>query len=52
LVQQRGQFALRKALLVAKKALHDIVKDRFETFDCAGVDSKIKPVALKTMAKH
>jgi fructose-bisphosphate aldolase, class II len=50
--QQPTEFDPRKALLAAKNAARGIVKARFEAFGCAGQASKIKPVALETMARR
>ena len=48
--QQPGEFDPRKALTAAKNAARGIVMARFEAFGCAGQASRIKPVALETMA--
>ena len=48
--KQPSEFDPRKALAAAKKAACGIVKARFEAFGCAGMASKIKPVALEAMA--
>ncbi len=48
--QQPSEFDPRKALVAAKNAARSIVKARFEAFGCAGMGSKLKPVALESMA--
>lgn len=48
--QQPSEFDPRKALAAAKKAARGVVKARFEAFGCAGQASKIKAIALETMA--
>ncbi len=48
--QQPSEFDPRKALVAAKNAARGIVKARFEAFGCAGMGSKLKPVALESMA--
>ncbi len=48
--KQPSEFDPRKALAAAKKAARGVVKARFEAFGCAGMASKIKPVALEVMA--
>ncbi len=48
--KQPSEFDPRKALVAAKKAARGVVKARFEAFGCAGMASKIKPVALEAMA--
>jgi len=48
--KQPSEFDPRKALAAAKKAARGIVKARFEAFGCAGMASKIKPIALEAMA--
>ncbi len=48
--RQPSEFDPRKALAAAKKAARGVVKARFEAFGCAGMASKIKPVALEAMA--
>ncbi len=51
LVQHPGDFDPRGFLKVATAAAKGICKDRFEAFGCAGMASKIKPVALERMAQ-
>ncbi len=48
--RQPSEFDPRKALAAAKKAAGGVVKARFEAFGCAGMASKMKPVALEAMA--
>jgi len=48
--KQPSEFDPRKALAAAKKAARGVVKARFEAFGCAGMASKIKPIALEAMA--
>jgi fructose-bisphosphate aldolase class II len=48
--KQASEFDPRKALAAAKKAARGVVKARFEAFGCAGQASKIKSIALETMA--
>jgi len=48
--KQTSEFDPRKALAAAKKAARSVVKARFEAFGCAGMASKIKPIALEAMA--
>ena len=48
--KQPSEFDPRKALAAAKKAARGVVKARFEAFGCAGMASKIKPIALEVMA--
>jgi fructose-bisphosphate aldolase class II len=48
--KQTSEFDPRKALAAAKKAARGVVKARFEAFGCAGMASKIKPIALEAMA--
>jgi len=43
-------FDPRKYLAVARTAMKDICKARYEAFGCAGQASKIKPMALEKMA--
>ncbi|MGB4118353.1 MAG: class II fructose-bisphosphate aldolase [Polaromonas sp.] len=50
--QQPSEFDPRKALVAAKNAARGIVKARFEAFGCAGMASKIKPLALDFMASR
>ena len=44
------EFDPRKALIEAKKAARAIVKERFETFGCAGHATRIRPIPLDAMA--
>jgi fructose-bisphosphate aldolase class II len=48
--KQPSEFDPRKALAAATKAARGVVKARFEAFGCAGMASKMKPIALETMA--
>ncbi|KRH99068.1 class II fructose-bisphosphate aldolase [Curvibacter sp. PAE-UM] len=48
--RQPSEFDPRKALAAAKKAARGVVKARFEAFGCAGMASKMKPIALEVMA--
>jgi len=48
--RQPSEFDPRKALVAAKKAARGVVKARFEAFGCAGMASKLKPIALEAMA--
>ena len=50
LAEQPSEFDPRKFLSAAKKAASGICKARFEAFGCAGMGSKIKPIALEIMA--
>ena len=50
LAQHADDFDPRGFLKVATAAARGICKDRFEAFGCAGKASKIKPIALDTMA--
>ena len=50
LAQHANDFDPRGFLKVATAAARGICKDRFEAFGCAGKASKIKPIALDTMA--
>jgi fructose-bisphosphate aldolase class II len=49
LTENPAEFDPRKYLSVAKVAMSEICKDRFEAFGCAGQASKIKPVSLEIM---
>jgi fructose-bisphosphate aldolase class II len=46
------EFDPRKFLRASVAAARGICKDRFETFGCAGRSSRIKPIALETMAQR
>jgi len=48
--KQPSEFDPRKAMAAAKKAARGVVKARFEAFGCAGMASRIKPIALEAMA--
>jgi fructose-bisphosphate aldolase class II len=48
--KQPSEFDPRKALAAATKAARGVVKARFEAFGCAGMASKMKPIALEVMA--
>lgn len=50
--QQPAEFDPRKALIAARSAAADICKARFEAFGCAGMASKIKPIALELMVSR
>jgi len=52
LAEQPEEFDPRKALLAAKAAARGIVKDRFESFGCAGHAASIKPVPLEAMIRR
>lgn len=49
LAENPAEFDPRKYLSVAKTAMSEICKDRFEAFGCAGQASKIKPASLEVM---
>jgi len=46
LVKDRSEFDPRKFLKDATTAARDVCVERFEAFGCAGMASKIKPVAV------
>jgi fructose-bisphosphate aldolase class II len=50
--KQPNEFDPRKAFAAAKKAARDICKERFISFGCAGMGSKIKPVTLESMVSR
>jgi fructose-bisphosphate aldolase class II len=50
--EQPGEFDPRKALAAARKAARGICKLRFEAFGCAGMASRIKPLALDAMVQR
>ncbi|MCF6807767.1 fructose-bisphosphate aldolase class II [Thiotrichales bacterium 19S9-12] len=45
----KAEFDPRKYNMVAKEAMRDICKARYEAFGCASMASKIKPVSLEAM---
>jgi len=47
--EQPSEFDPRKALIAAKKAASGICSARFEAFGCAGMGSRIRPIALEEM---
>jgi fructose-bisphosphate aldolase, class II len=47
-----SEFDIRKSFGEARKAARGICKARFESFGCAGMAPKIKPIALETLAKR
>jgi len=52
MAEHRSEFDPRKFLKASVTAARGICKDRFEAFGCAGQSSRIKPVALDTMAQR
>ena len=52
MAKDKSEFDPRKALIAAKNAARDIVRDRCEAFGCAGQAQRIRPVPLDTMAKR
>ena len=52
LAQERSEFDPRKALAAARQAAQGICLARFEAFGCAGMASRIKPLALHAMAQR
>ena len=48
--QQPSEFDPRKAFVAAKNAARGIVKERLESFGCAGQEGKLTPVAREAMA--
>jgi len=52
LVEEPAEFDLRKYLKPAREAMTKLCKERFELFNTAGQAAKIKPIALRDMAKR
>jgi len=52
MAEHRSEFDPRRFLKASVAAARGICKDRFEAFGCAGRSSRIKPVALETMAQR
>ena len=52
MAEDRSEFDPRKFLKASVAAARGICKARFEAFGCAGRSSKIKPIALDTMAQR
>ena len=50
LVENPSKFDPREFLKPAREAAKQVCKARFEAFGCAGMASKIKPVALDKIA--
>ena len=50
--QDRAEFDPRKFLKDATAAARELCSDRFEAFGCAGMASKIRPVALEAGARR
>jgi len=50
--RDRAEFDPRKFLKDATAAARDVCIDRFEAFGCAGMASKIKPIALELGARR
>ena len=50
MAQNPKEFDPRRYNAVAKDAMRDICKARYEAFGCAGQASKIKPIGLETMS--
>ena len=48
----RKEFDPRKFFKAARDAARDICRERFEAFGCAGRASRIKPLALETLARR
>jgi fructose-bisphosphate aldolase class II len=51
MARDRGEFDPRKFFKDATAAARDVCIDRFEAFGCAGMASRIKPMALETAAQ-
>ena len=49
--KDRSEFDPRKFLKDATAAARDVCIDRFQAFGCAGMASRIKPVALEAQAR-
>ena len=52
LAENPKDFDPRKYLAVARKAMKEICKARYEAFGCAGMASKIKPFSMEKMAER
>ena len=52
MVTDRKEFDPRKFFKAARDAARDICRERFEAFGCAGRASRIKPLALETLARR
>ena len=52
MVRDRAEFDPRKFLKAATSAARDVCIDRFEAFGCAGMASRIKPVALDAAQRY
>jgi len=52
MVRDRSEFDPRKFLKDATSAARDVCIERFEAFGCAGMASRIKPVALELGARR
>ena len=50
--RDRAEFDPRKFLKDATAAARDVCIERFEAFGCAGMASKIKPIALEVAARR
>ncbi|HEY0052288.1 MAG TPA: class II fructose-bisphosphate aldolase [Caulobacteraceae bacterium] len=50
--EKPGEFDPRSYLKPAKEAMRAVCQARFEQFGAAGHASKVRPIALSTMAKH
>jgi fructose-bisphosphate aldolase class II len=50
LAENPSNFDPRAFLKVARSAAQQIVEDRFESFGCVGMASKIKPIDLDTLS--
>ena len=46
------EFDPRKYLAVARKAMKDICKARYEAFGCAGQAARIKVISMERMAER
>ncbi len=52
LAEQPAEFDPRKVLAAATKAARGICEQRFEAFGCAGMASRMKPIALESMVRR
>jgi fructose-bisphosphate aldolase class II len=52
MAQNPKEFDPRRYNQVAKEAMRDICRARYEAFGCAGQAAKIKPINLETMANR
>lgn len=52
MAQDKSEFDPRKALVAAKNAARDVVRDRCEAFGCAGQAPRIRPVPLEAMSQR